>query len=365
MRGSDDQQTRLFYNLSYDRVLPEGHPLRHIRRVVDEVLQDMDPVFKEMYAGTGRPSIPPERLLRALLLEILYSVRSDRQLVERLNYDLLAKWFVGLELDEAPWDASTFSRNRERLINHQVSRQFFDRVLKEAHRRRLLSQKHFTVDGTLLQAWASIKSLKPKDQDDDEDPPPGSGGGGRNAESNFHGQKRSNDTHASTTDPESRLYRKGHQHPALLGYAGHVMTENRHGLVVDGEVTQATGTAERDAALRMASRLQEGATLGADKGYDTTNMVAQLRQMGITPHIAQNIHERKRSTIDQRTTRHEGYRISQRRRKMVEEVFGWLKTVGGFRKVRWVGRANIEWRYLLGLAAYNLVRMSGLTRRLA
>lgn len=358
MRGSDDQQAKLFYNLSYDRVLPDEHPLRHIRRVVDQVLTELDALFREMYSDTGRPSIAPERLLRALLLEVLYSIRSDRQLVERLNYDLLAKWFVGLDLDETPWDASTFSRNRDRLMTFQVAREFFHRVLQEANRRRLLSQKHFTVDGTLLQSWASLKSVRPKDE---EDPP--STGGGRNAESNFHGEKRTNETHTSTTDPEARLCRKGDSQPAVLGFLGHVMTENRHGLVISGEVTEASGVAEREAALRMAAQLTQGSTLGADKAYDVAATVAQLRQMGVTPHFARYAHHRRRSTIDGRTTRHPGYQISQRRRKIVEEVFGWLKTVGGFRKVRWIGRAAIEWRYLLALAAYNLVRMTNLSRR--
>lgn len=359
MRGHDQQQTRLFYNLSYDRVIPEDHPLRHIRRVVDQALREMDPLFAQMYAQIGRPSIPPERLLRALLIEVLYSIRSDRQLVERLQYDLLAKWFVGLDLDEDTWDASTFTRNRERLMTHQVSREFFDRVLKEAHRRRLLSQKHFTVDGTLIQAWASIKSVRPKD---DDDPPPPSGGS-RNADRDFHGQKRTNDTHGSTTDPEAKLYRKGNGQAALPSFMGHVLTENRHGLVVDGEVTLASGCAEREAAARMAERLGPRSTLGADKAYDTAGMVARLREMQVTPHVAQNVHSHKHSSIDNRTTRHVGYAISQRRRKLVEEVFGWLKTIGGFRKVRWLGKARIQWRYLLGLAAYNLVRMTSLARR--
>ena len=358
MRGHESSQSRLFYQLNYDSIIPETHPLRHIRRVVDQILADMDPLFARMYADMGRPSIPPERLLRALLIEVLYSIRSDRQLVESLQYNLLMKWFVGLEIDESAWDASTFSRNRDRLMEHEVSRQFFDRVLKEAHRRRLLSQKHFSVDGTLIQAWASVKSVRPVD-DEDQEPPTG----GRNADHDFHGQTRRNDTHQSTTDPEARLFRKGHRLPALPSFIGHVMTENRHGLVVDAKLTQATGYAERETAVQMAEQLPAGATLAADKAYDTRDTVARLREIGVTPHIAANAHERKRTTIDGRTTRHPGYAISQRRRKIVEEVFGWLKTVGNFRKARWVGTASIAWRYLLAVAAYNLVRVTGIERR--
>jgi transposase len=319
----------------------------------------MNQLFEGMYARMGRPSIPPERLIRALLIETLYSIRSERQLVERLEYDLLTKWFVGLELDEVVWDASTFSRNRDRFLNQKVSQEFFKRVLAEAHRRRLLSQKHFTVDGTLIQAWASIKSVRPKDEDKDDDPP--EGGGGRNVEQDFHGQKRTNDTHASTTDPEARLARKGNT-GAVPAFMGHVMTENRHGLVVAGELTQATGTAEREAALRMADDLRSGSTVGADKGYDTADFRAGLRERGITPHVAQNLHRGKHSSVDGRTTRHPGYAISQRRRKIVEEAFGWLKTVGNFRKARWIGCARIGWRYMLALAAYNLVRMTSIAR---
>jgi transposase len=339
MRGTDQQQTHLFSTLSYDRVIPETHPLRHIRKVVDQALAEMSPLFEGMYARIGRPSIPPERLIRALLIETLYSIRSDRQLVERLEYDLLTKWFVGLELDEAVWDASTFSRNRDRFLSQKVSQEFFKRVLAEAHRRRLLSQKHFSVDGTLIQAWASTKSVRPKDEDKDDDPP--EGGGGRNATQDFHGQKRTNETHASTTDPEARLARKANAHPALPSFMGHAMVENRHGLVVAGELTQATGTAEREAALRMADDLRQGATVGADKAYDTADFRTGIRKRGATPHVAQNLHAKKHTSVDGRTTRHSGYAISLRRRKIVEEVFGWLKTVGNFRKARWIGCARI------------------------
>ena len=359
MRGHDSQQPQIFYQCSYDQIIPETHPLRHIRRIVDQILREMDPLFAEMYAQVGRPSIPPERLLRALLIEALYTIRSDRQLVERLRYDLLLKWFVGLDLDEDSWDASTFTRNRERLMKHAVSRDFLTRVVQEAHRRRLLSQKHFTVDGTLIQAWASIKSIRPKDEND---PPPGSGGG-RNTPQDFRGQRRTNETHASITDGEARLFKKAHGQAALPCFMGQVMTENRHGLVVDAELTLATGRAEREAALRMADGLPQGSTIGADKAYDTADTVQRLRAMQLTPHLCQNITGHRGSTIDGRTTRHPGYAISQRRRKLVEEVFGWLKTIGGMRKARWIGRARIEWRYLLAVAAYNLVRITGIERR--
>lgn len=358
MRGIDIQQTKLFHQLSYERVIPPNHPLRHIRRVVDAIFVEMNPLFEQMYADEGRPSIAPERLLRALLVEALYSIRSDRQLVERLQYDLLVKWFVGLDIDEDAWDASTFSRNRDRLMEYEVSRRFFERVLAEAHRRRLLSQKHFTVDGTLIQAWASVKSVRPID--DDDEPPAASG---RNPDRHFHGQKRSNETHQSTTDPEARLYRKGDSHGAVPSFMGHVMTENRHGLVVDGEVTIAHGRAEFEAALRMTERLPEGSTVGADKGYDTREVVSTMRQRGVVPHIARNINAvKKRSLIDGRTTTKLGYAISQRRRKIVEEVFAWVKTIAGMRKAKWIGRAAIEWRYVLALAGYNLVRMTTLAR---
>lgn len=359
MRGTDHHQTQLFHLLTYERIIPERHPLRSIRVIVDQILAEMDPLFAEMYAHLGRPSIPPERLLRALLIEALYTIRSDRQLVERLRYDLLLKWFVGLELSDDSWDASTFSRNRERLMTHAVSRDFLNRVVQEAHRRRLLSQKHFTVDGTLIQAWASTKSIRPKD--DDDPPPPG--GRGRNATQDFHGQRRTNETHTSTTDSEARLFKKARGQAAIPCFMGHVMTENRHGLVVDAELTLATGRAEREAALRMAGSVAAGSTIGADKAYDTADTVARLREIQITPHIAQNITGHRGSTIDGRTTRHRGYAISQRRRKLVEEVFGWLKTIGGMRKARWIGRARIEWRYFLAVAAYNLVRITGIERR--
>lgn len=356
MRGNDTPQTRLFYHISYDQVIPENHPLRHIRRVVDQALSEMDGLFQRMYAQMGRPSIAPERLLRALLIEVLYSIRSDRQLVERLRFDLLVKWFVGLEIDEDGWDASTFSRNRDRLMAYDVSRKFFERVLAEAHRRRLLSEKHFTVDGTLIQAWASMKSIR-KIDDDENDPP---AAGGRNEPRDFHGESRTNDTHRSTTDPEARLFKKSKGQAAQPCFMGHVMTENRNGLVVDAELTLATGTAERDVAVSMTKCLPPGSTLGADKGYDARETIAKVRDQNVTPHFAANVYENRTSAIDGRTTRHPGYVMSQRRRKLVEEVFGWLKTIGNFRKARWIGRERIEWRYLLGLAAYNLVRLTNL-----
>jgi transposase len=328
---------------------------------VERALATLAPTFAAMYAPTGRPSIPPEHLLKGGLLIALYSIRSERQFCERLQYDLLFKWFLDLNITDPAFDASTFSKNRERLMQHDVAAAFFDAVLDEARRQRLLSDEHFTVDGTLLESWASLKSFRPKDGPADGDdpgtgPPPQRG---RNPEVNFHGQKRSNATHASTTDPDARLARKGKGKEAKLCLAGHVLMENRHGLAVDVLLTHATGTAEREAALAMLDRRPDPgprATLGADKGYDTREFVAQCRARHVTPHVAQNTTGR-RSAIDGRTTRHPGYRVSQRIRKRVEEIFGWTKTVGGGRKLRYLGLARNQAWAELTTAAYNLVRM--------
>lgn len=337
-----------------DSFIPEDHPIRRIKPIVESALVRLSPLFNAMYAERGRPSIPPEHLLKASLLIALYSIRSERQFCERLRYDLLFKWFLDLNVSDEPFDASTFSKNRERLLAHDVSGAFFAEVVAEARRRRLLSADHFTVDGTLLEAWASLKSYRPRDE---QDPPPGDG---RNPDVDFRGQRRSRDTHVSTTDPEARLFKKGAGQAAKLSYMGHLLTENRHGLVLAVELTAASGTAEREAALLMLDRSTAGGvTLGADKGYDTRDFVAQLRSRGVTPHVAQN-DTRRRSAVDRRTTRHVGYGQSLRRRKLVEQVYGWVKTVGGGRKLRFVGlERNRHWLEFTA-AAYNLVRLAKL-----
>lgn len=355
MRGDTTNQTTMLLTVTPDQLVPADHPIRRIRPIVERALRVLSPTFRAMYAATGRPSIPPEHLLKASLLIALYSIRSERQFCERLQYDLLFKWFLDLNITDPAFDASTFSKNRERLLAHDVAAQFFDAVLAEAARHGLLSDDHFTVDGTLLESWASMKSFRPKDGGDS--PPPADGG--RNPEVNFHGQQRSNATHASTTDPDARLARKGRGKEAKLCLAGHVLMENRHGLAVDVLLTHATGTAEREAALVMLDR-QPGSrhrlTLGADKAYDTQDFVQACRERQVTPHVAQNTSGR-RSAIDGRTTRHVGYAISQRIRKRVEEIFGWKKTVGGGRKLRYLGLARNQCWAELTTTAYNLIRM--------
>ena len=359
MRGETTNQTVMLLAVTPDQLVPPGHPIRQITSLVERALAALSPTFAAMYAPTGRPSIPPEHLLKGSLLIALYSIRSERQFCERLQYDLLFKWFLDLNITDPAFDASTFSKNRERLMQHDVAAAFFDAVLAEAARHGLLSDEHFTVDGTLLESWASMKSFRPKDgpMDGDGAPPPAAGG--RNPEVDFHGQKRSNATHASTTDPDARLARKGKGKEAKLCLAGPVLMENRNGLAVDVLVTHATGTAERVAARAMLDRRPDPsprATLGADKGYDTQDVVAQCRDRHVTPHVAQNTKGR-RSAIDRRTTRHSGYAISQRIRKRVEEIFGWTKTVGGGRKLRYVGLVRNQYWAELTTAAYNLVRM--------
>jgi transposase len=354
MRGEDVRSESLFSYLSCEARVPKDHPLRPIRALVDHALTVLSPVFDELYADNGRPSIPPEKLLRALLLQAFYSVRSERQLMEQLDYNLLFRWFVGLAMDAPIWDATVYTKNRDRFLEGEVAAQFFQAVLGQPEVRALLSQEHFSVDGTLIEAWASMKSFKPKDE-------AGGGpaaGGGRNAERDFHGERRTNDTHASTTDPDARLYRKGRGKEARLCHMGHLLMENRNGLIVDALVTQASGTAERDAAAAMLSR-QPGrhrATVGADKAYDTAGFVANLRSLHVTPHVAQNTASR-RSAIDARTMRHQGYAASQRIRKRIEERFGWIKTVGGLRKTRHRGTARVDWLFTLTAAACNLVRL--------
>jgi transposase len=367
MRGGDVRTEGLFSYLSCEARVPQDHPLRPIRAIVNEALQTLSPEFNRLYARIGRPSIPPEKLLRALLLQAFYSVRSERQLMEQLDYNLLFRWFTGLAMDAPIWDVTVFTKNRERLLDGDVAAKFMAAVLGQPRVKALLSEDHFSVKpvlgpaqpdpwGTLIEAWASMKSFKPKDEADDE-PPEGGAGGGRNAERDFHGEKRTNRTHASTTDPEARLLRKGRGKEAKLCHLGHLLMENRHGLIVDALVTPATGTAERAAALTMLGRRtgRHRATLGADKAYDAAGFVAAVRGLNVTPHVAQNTS--RRSAIDGRTTRHPAYARSQRIRKRIEEGIGWIKTVGGLRKTRHRGTARVGWLFTLTAAACNLVRL--------
>lgn len=352
MRGDENNQRSLFTFIDLEERVGPEHPLRPIKVMCDRALVEMSPIFDQIYSKNGRPSIPPEQLLRALLLQVLYSVRSERRLVEEIEFNLLYRWFIGLRMDEKVWHASTFTQNRERLLEHEVAWEFSERILRQAREQRLLSNEHFTVDGTYIEAWASHKSFQPKAKDKD----PNQGGGGRNANVDFSGQKRSNKTHASTTDPEARLRAKGGD-GAKMVHHGHVVTDNRHGLVVATLVDIAEGNAEPEAAVQMLTKLGlTRGTVGADKGYDQAYMVEQLRQLGLTPHLAQNTKNRS-SAIDGRTTRHPGYAISQRRRKRVEEVFGWLKVVGLLRKTRHVGKRLVGWMFTFSCAVYNLVRM--------
>jgi len=351
MRGRSETQVTMLSGLTADQLVPGDHPIRQIKPIVDKALRELSPTFTRMYAETGRPSIPPEHLLKACLLIALYSVRSERQFCERLRYDLLFKWFLDLNIMDPAFDASTFSKNKERLLEHDVAKELLAEVLEEAQRRRLLSQDHFTVDGTLLESWASLKSFRPKEDSDNA-----ASTGEKNPSVDFHGERRTNDTHESATDPEARLARKGRGKEAKLSFAGHVLMENRNGMVVDVTLTQATGTAERDAALDMLENLltDRRVTVGADKGYDTQDFVTMCRRMNVTPHVAR----RETSKVDRRTTRYAGYLASQRIRKRVEEIFGWIKTVGGGRKLRYKGieRNRLWWE--LTAAAYNLLRMA-------
>ena len=361
MRGEDTQQTELFSYGSLEERVPADHPLRPIRKMVDEALREMSTRFDEIYPEDGRRSIPPERLLRALLLQMLYSIRSERMLMEQLEYNLLFRWFVGLSANEPVWHPTVFSKNRDRLLEGVVSEQFFSLIVEQARGKRLLSDEHFTVDGTLIEAWAGQKSFqrKHKERDPLSPPPPDRGG---NPTVDWHKEKRSNETHQSTTDPLARLFKKTRGAEARLGYLGHVLTQNRNGLVVDVRLTRATGTAERDAAVEMMAGKPAGkkVTLGGDRGYDTFGFVSRLREMNVTPHVAQNVNRSGGSAIDGRTTRHGSYGLSQRKRKRVEEVFGWLKTVALQRKTRFRGIARVGWMFTLGAAAYNLVRMRNL-----
>lgn len=351
MRGSDEQPGYLFSYVSAEARVPADHPLRAVRRVVDDALRRLSPRFERLYVRWGRPSIAPEKLLRALLLQHLYTIRSERQLVEQLQYNLLFQWFVGLSLDDAVWDATTFTKNRDRLLTGDIAEAFFQEVLAIAEADGLLSTEHFTVDGTLLEAWASQKSFRRHtDGPPDDDADPG------NPSVNFRGTPRSNATHRSTTDPDARLAKKGPGREAKLSYAAHVLLENRHGLIVDTAVTPADGYAEIDAALTMLSALPGTGrlTVGGDKAYDRRRFVTECRHMDITPHVAQKASQ---SAIDRRTTGQASYAISQRRRKRIEEVFGWMKTIGGLRKLRHRGGPLVAWIFTFAAAAYNLVRL--------
>lgn len=361
MRGEDLQQHELFSYGSLEERVPADHPLRPIRVMVDEALKEMDGRFEEIYDAEGRKSIPPERLLRALLVQMLYSVRSERLLMEQLAYNLLFRWFVGLSASEPVWHPTVFTKNRDRLLEGAVAEEFFSLVVRQARSRKLLSDEHFTVDGTLIEAWAGQKSFQRKDNDPDPLNPPPPSDRGSNPSVNWHKEKRSNETHESLTDPMARLFKKTRGAEARLGYLGHVLTENRNGLVVDVRLTQASGTAEREAALSMigCKAASRRVTLGADRGYDTRGFVAATRELKVTPHVAQNDANR-RSAIDDRTTRHQGYAVSQRKRKRVEEVFGWIKTVALQRKTRFRGPQRVGWMFTLAASAYNLVRMRNL-----
>jgi transposase len=355
MRGPDIQQDTLFSTVSPEHRVPKDHPLRAIRVMVNEALSRLDADFNALYAELGRASIAPEKLLRAQLLMAFYTIRSERQLMEQINYNLLFRWFVGFSMDDEVWDHSTFTKNRDRLLGGAVAHRFFAEVLARADQAGLLSQEHFSVDGTLIEALASLKSYRPRDE---EGPP---GDGGRNPTVDFRGEKRSRETHESKTDPDALLLRKSKGTTAKLSYMGHLITENRNGLVIAAEVTQATGTAEREAAGRLVDALggNRRITLGADKNYDTQGFVASLRKKKVTPHVAQNTTNRA-SAIDGRTTRHPGYQLSQTKRKRIEECFGWLKTIGGLRKSRFIGREKLDFQFVLTFAAYNLVRMRNL-----
>ena len=347
MRGEIDRQPEMFSYVDLEARIPLAHPIRKIRRIVDEALIELEPAFAEMYSDRGRPSIPPEQLLRAMLLQILFTIRSERLLMERIDYDLLFRWFVGLGIDDVVWNHSVFSKNRDRLMGYDVDELLFEAIKRQAYAKKLLSRDHFTVDGSLIEACASMKSFKPKDGSGDDDDG-----------ENFHGQKRSNETHASTTDPDSRLYRKGKGKEAKLNYMGHIVTENRNGLIVGASVSEAGTSQEWTEAIALLAEqsVRPDQTVGADKGYDVSNFVGPCRELGFTPHVAC----RKYSRIDARTTRHAGYEISQRKRKRVEEPFGWMKNYGLLRKLRHRGRENVDWLFRMTATAYNITRMKTL-----
>jgi transposase len=351
MRGDDQQPDSMFSYVSPEQRIPKDHPLRAIRQLVDEILRELSRDFDRLYATVGRPSIPPERLLRAQLLQVFYSIRSERLLMEQLDYNILFRWFVGLGMDEPIWVPTVFTKNRDRLLNQDLAREFLRRVVERAA--AYMSDEHFTVDGTLIEAWASQKSFQPKDGGPDQD--------GRN----FHGESRTNDTHASTTDPEAKLYRKGHGHEARLAYLGHLVIENRHGLIVDAMASTADGRAEREVATvllheHVKRRGRRQRSVGADKGFDTRRFVEDARALGFTPHVTQNTARAGGSAIDQRTTRHAGYAQSQHARPRIEPAFGWLKTIAWLRKIKLRGLANVHWLVCFAAAAFNLRRLTTL-----
>jgi transposase len=353
MRGIDHQQVDIFSYISPEDRVRKDHPLRVVRAETDEILKRMSPLFDAMYAEGGRPSIPPEKLLRAQLLQMLYSVRSERLLMEEIDYSILYRWFVGLNLDEQVWDPTSFTKNRDRLLEGAVAKEFLAQVVERARAGGLISDEHFTVDGTLLEAWASVKSFQPKDKQSGPPDDPG------NPTVDFHGEQRSNETHESKTDPDALLARKGKGKEAKLSYNGNLLVENRNGLIVNAELLQANGRAERDAALLMLEQIPGDGriTVGGDKGFDTAEFVEQCRHMHVTPHVAQNDGRRGGSAIDARTTRHAGYEMSQRKRKRIEECFGWLKDIALLRKLKHRGLFKVAWIFTFAAAAYNLVRM--------
>lgn len=359
MRGHDRKQDQLYSYVSMEQRIAQDHPLRGMRKMVDELLKGLSPGFSKLYASVGRPSIPPEQLLRALLLQVLYTIRSERQLMEQLDYNILFRWFVGLSMDDRVWVATVFTKNRDRLLEGDIATAFLGEVVGLARQKGLLSDEHFTVDGTLIEAWASLKSFKKKDLP----PKPPSDDPG-NPTVNFHGEKRTNQTHQSTTDPDARLFRKGLGKEAKMSYMGHALMDNLHGLAIGAVLTTATGKAEGEAALAMVKQVRrrdiKPKTVGADKWYDQAPVVNVLRRWGITPHVAQKWDERY-TAIDGRTTRHPGYAISQRKRKLIEQIFGWIKTVGLMRKTRHRGKDRVGWMYVFTAAAFNIIRINNLT----
>jgi transposase len=358
MRGKNPEQASMLALVSIESLVPEKHPIRAIKPVVDGVLRELSPRLDTLYAATGRPSVPPERLLKSMVLIALFSVRSERMFCERLGYDMLFRWFLDMEILDVPFDPTTFTQNRDRLLNTEVARLFFDQVREYAERQNLMSNEHFSVDGTLIQAWASMKSFRRKDDDS----------GDNNGFGDFKGTKRSNDTHESKTDPDAKLFRKGRGQEAKLAFMAHALMENRHGLIRDFEVTAANGTAERDAGIDMLDRMRarqgtakpRRATVGADKAYDTKDFVAKCRARRVTPHVAQNVHARRTSAIDARVTAQPGYAMSQRARMLIEKIFGWLKTIGGLRRTRFRGRLRASAQALFAASAFNLLRITQL-----